>query len=392
VVAAWMVGLLLLFAVGKILSNITLKSIEKDALADGQNKTGSSLRSFYKSLINAGGIYYYISLPIVILLFIGLVGALIYLFLMAGRIPIKLTLFLVVGTCISVYAMIRSLLLKVKPSDPGRELKREEAPKLFELTEEVARTINTRPVDEIRITHGTDLAVYERGTWKEKLGDNAQRILILGTAVLKDFRKNDFKAVLAHEYGHFSHRDTAGGEIALRVMNDMTKYFYALYQHGQTVWWNLSFQFLRVYHFIFRRISHGSTRLQEVLADRVAVQTYGQPAFKNGLTHVIKRDIEFNYLANKEIEAVNQAKRPFNNIYDLPASSDGTVETELEKALNQPTTEDDTHPCPADRFRFVSRITTSVNETDSQPVTDLFVNWTSLTQEMSKLIADSVVQ
>lgn len=209
---------------------------------------------------------------------------------------------------------------------------------------------------------------------------------------MKDFNKNDFKAVLAHEYGHFSHRDTAGGEIALRVMNDMTKYFYALYQHGQTVWWNFAFQFLRVYHFIFRRISHGSTRLQEVLADRVAVQTYGKPAFQNGLTHVIKRDIEFNYLANKEIEAGNQAKRPFNNFYDLPSSPDGTVETELEKALNQPTTEDDTHPCPADRFRYASRVISSVHETGSQPVTDLFVNWEALTQEMSKLIADSVDQ
>ncbi len=387
VVAAWMAGLLLLFIIGKIISNITMKSIEKDELGDRRNQ---SLRSFYKSLINAGGIYYYISLPIIILLVIGLAGAIIYLFILAGRIPIKLVLILVIGACISIYAMIRSLLVKVKSSDPGRELKREEAPKLFELTEEVAKTLDTRPIDEIRITHGTDLAVYERGTWKEKLGNRAQRILILGTGVLKDFKKSDFKSILAHEYGHFSHRDTAGGEIALRVMNDMSKYFYALYEHGQAVWWNFSFQFLRIYHFIFRRISHGSTRLQEVMADRVAVQTYGQAAFQNGLTHVVRRDIEFNYLANKEIESGNLAKRSFSNFYELPATSDGVVETELDKALNQQTTEDDTHPSPFDRFRYASRISTVVHDNDSQPVTDLFINWNSLTQEMSQLIADAV--
>lgn len=387
VVAAWMAGLLLLFAIGKIISNITMKSIEKDELGDRRNQ---SLRSFYKSLINAGGIYYYISLPIIILLVIGLAGAIIYLFILAGRIPIKFVLILVVGACISIYAMIRSLLVKVKSSDPGRELKRDEAPKLFELTEEVAKSLDTRPIDEIRITHGTDLAVYERGTWKEKLGDQAQRILILGTGVLKDFKKSDFKAILAHEYGHFAHRDTAGGEIALRVMNDMSKYFYALYEHGQTVWWNFSFQFLRLYHFIFRRKSHGSTRLQEVMADRVAVQTYGQAAFQNGLTHVIRRDIEFNYLANKEIELGNLAKRSFSNFYNLTAASDGVVETELDKALNLKTTEDDTHPCPSDRFKYASRISTAVHDNDSQPVTDLFVDWNSLTQEMSQLIADAV--
>jgi hypothetical protein len=76
--------------------------------------------------------------------------------------------------------------------------------------------------------------------------------------------------VLAHEYGHLSHRDTAGGDVALRVNRDMMKFAYAMARAGQAVWWNTAFQFLRVYHFLFRRISHGATRLQEVLADWAA--------------------------------------------------------------------------------------------------------------------------
>lgn len=392
VVIAWAAGLLLLFIIGKVLSNLTLKSIENGLISDRYNRTGNSFRSLYKSLINIGGVYYYISLPIVILLVIALVVALFYVFILAGRIPIKLALFLVIGACITVYAMIRSLLVKVTTTDPGRELKREEAPRLYKLTEEVAKDINTRAIDEIRITPGTDLAVYERGTWKEKLGDKAQRILILGIGVLKDFHINDFKAVLAHEYGHFSNRDTAGGEIALRVMNDMNKYVYALYESGQTVWWNLAFQFLRVYNFIFRRISHGSTRLQEVLADMVAARIYGQLAFQNGLTHVIKRDIEFNYITGKEIEEVKKANRPFNNFYQLSTPTDNIIETALEKALNAPTTDDDTHPSPIDRFRFISKIDTDNLLNDSGPITDLFVNWNNITVEMIKLIESEVGQ
>jgi Zn-dependent protease with chaperone function len=390
VVVAWSAGILLLFVIGKLLSTITLKSIEDDNLTDKDNKTGHSLRSIYSTLINIGGVYYYISLPIVLILVIALVAALVYLFIMAGHIPIKLVLLLVVGACVTIYAMIRSLLVKVKLTDPGRELKRDEAPKLYDLTAEIAATINTRAVDEIRITQGTDLAVYERGTWKEKLGDKAQRILILGIGVLKDFKKDDFKAVLAHEYGHFSHRDTAGGEIALRVMNDMNKYVYTLYQNGQTVWYNLAFQFLRLYSFIFRRISHGSTRLQEVLADRVAAQSYGQLAFQNGLIHVIKRDIEFTQLANKEIEEVRKEKRPLNNFYEMTGPTDGSIETELEKALKAPTTEDDTHPSPVDRFKYISKITFSNEANDSTLVTDLFVHWEAITREMTELIASKI--
>ncbi len=54
------------------------------------------------------------------------------------------------------------------------------------------------------------------------------------------------------------------------INRDMMKFAIAMIESGQAVWWNVAFQFLRVYHFLFCRISHGATRLQEVLADRVA--------------------------------------------------------------------------------------------------------------------------
>src|SRR5262249_15448771 len=149
---------------------------------------------------------------------------------------------------------------------------------------EVAEAVGTRPIDGIRITAGCDLAVYEKGSFREKLQDKAERNLILGVGVLNGMHTNAFRAVLAHEYGHFSHRDTAGGDVALRVDQDMVKFAYALAYSGQAVWWNLGFQFVRLYHFLFRRITHGATRLQEILADRVAVRNYSAASFEEGLT------------------------------------------------------------------------------------------------------------
>src|SRR5262245_22179853 len=67
-VGAWIAGLVALFALGKLFSNLTLRSIEE---ADPNGATGSkesSLRSLYKRLINIAGVYYYISLPVVIFL------------------------------------------------------------------------------------------------------------------------------------------------------------------------------------------------------------------------------------------------------------------------------------------------------------------------------------
>jgi len=56
-------------------------------------------------------------------LVIALTVGILYLFLLAGTIPIKLAVILVIGAVITIYNMIRSLLLKVNYTDPGRELK-----------------------------------------------------------------------------------------------------------------------------------------------------------------------------------------------------------------------------------------------------------------------------
>jgi Zn-dependent protease with chaperone function len=393
-VGAWIAGLVALFTLGKLFSNITLRSVEE---ADPNGATGAkeiSLRSRYKRLINIAGVYYYISLPMVIFLVLAVAGSIIYGFLIIGSIPVKLALIVIVAAAVTIYKMIRSLFVKIESEDPGRALKPEEAPGLWALTREVAHALGTRPIDEIRVTPGCDLAVYEKGGFREKVQDRAKRILILGVGALNGMRQNAFRAVLAHEYGHFSHRDTAGGDVALRVEQDMTKFAYAMALAGQAVWWNIAFQFLRVYHFIFRRITHGATRLQEILADRVAVRNYGAESFEEGLRHVIRREVEFNRVASKEIEDAAQARRDLKNLYQLQVASEAfdqqMIEAEINDIITRPTTEDDTHPGPVDRFRLAQRIVCNNPPSSNAMVWNLFANRESLTAEMSKLIDERV--
>jgi tetratricopeptide (TPR) repeat protein len=388
-VAAWIAGLGLLFVLGKLLSNITLREVETSDPNEAATPRQVSLRRYYRALINIAGFYYYISIPVVIFLVIIVAASIIYGFMMLGQIPVKLVFILAVGALVTVFQLLRSLFVKRETEEPGRSLRVDEAPGLWELAREVAQAVGTRPVDEIRVTPGTDLAVYERGSMSEKKHDRAQRILILGVGVLNDFRQNAFSAVLAHEYGHFNHRDTAGGDVALRVNSDMVIFARAMYRSGQAVWWNIAFNFLRVYHFIFRRISHGATRLQEILADRVAVYNYGAHAFKEGLSHVIRRDLEFRRLAGKELEAAVAARRAVQNLYELAyveGETDKSIEEEYNKTINRLTTEDDTHPSPAKRFSLASRIISRNESEASGMVWDLFTNREALTGEMSALI------
>lgn len=394
--AAWAVGLIVLFVLGKIFSAMTMRSVES---ADPDELTGDrheKLKKAYRALINFAGLYYYISLPVVLCLVVLAAAAVFYGFYMLGRIPIKLVAVLGIGALVTVFQMVRSLFVKREQEDPGRALEEREAPGLWALAREVAACVGTRPVDEIRVTPGTDLAVYERGSYRERQQDKARRILILGVGVLDGFNLNAFRAVLAHEYGHFSNRDTAGGDVAIRVNNDMVAFAYAMARGGQAVWYNLAFQFLRVYHFIFRRISHGATRLQEMLADRVAVYNYGARAFKDGLSHVVYRGVEFDHLVGQEIEAASRGRRALQNIYELPRAKGGTdertVEAAFNEALHRKTSEDDTHPSPVERFRLASRVKTKGEPEAGGEVWELFADREGLTREMSRLVEANLAE
>lgn len=393
----WATGLGLLFVAGKILSSLTLRSLEADDPNQPVSEQVRRLRGLYRTVVTAAGLYWYISLPFVAILVVALTGAVFYAFLAIGTIPIKIAAILGIGALVTLYALVRSLFVRIRDDeDPGRALTEADAPGLWAMAREVAAEVGTRPVDEIWLTPGTELAVFERGTMRQRLGDDARRALLLGAGVLDGFDQNALRAVLAHEYGHFSHRDTAGGDVALRVQNGIMKFALALAEAGYAVAWNLAFQFLRLYDFLYRRISHGAIRLQEVLADRVAIQRYGLDAFQQGLTHVIRRSVEFDHLANAELGEAIQNQRAVANLYSLPLPSDTdtalALDAQVRAALEADTTEDDSHPSPKDRFRLGARIQAPGPRGPGGPVWGLFRDPEALKHEMHESILDTVEQ
>ena len=385
VVVLWAIGLLGLFLAGKYFSARTLKAIEASDPNDITGGGHASLKKHYRRLITFAGIYYYLSQPMVIALVVSVTGTLIIGFFTIGRIPIGFLLGLVFVGGGSIFFMCKSLIFRPKVEDPGRVLEKAEAPRLWELVNEVAENISTRPIDEIRITPGTDLAVYERGSYREKMRDKGERILVLGAGIINDFSTNAFRAVLAHEYGHLSNRDTAGGDVAFRVNSDMLRLAEAMVNAGTNTYHNLAFHFLRLYHFIFRRITHGASRMQEVLADRVAAQTYGYAAFCEGLRHVVRQEIVFNRLAQAEISSALADRRKFNNIYEMKLGSDAEssdIEKAVETEFARETTEDDTHPAGNERVRLASRISSQKHHSIDGMVWDLFADRKVFTDQM----------
>ena len=387
-VGGWAAGLVVLLAAGRVLSSLTIRSLRVDDPNLAMTPAQKIIRGAYRVVIDLAGFYYYISLPMVALVAIVVALGLGYATLSLPRIPVKLVLLVALfgfAMLAMIGSIVRSCFARIKPPEPERTLSAEEAPELWELTREVAEQVGTRPIDEIWLTDGTDMAVFERGTRRDKARNRSSRVLILGLDVVEGFRLDGFRAVLAHEYGHFLHRDTAGGDVAMRVQAAMGQFARAMARQGSVQWWNLGWQFLRVYSFLFRRITHGASRLQEVHADRIASLAYGKEAFANGLRHVIRRSIESNHgrsLAVHQATALASGlPQPAGPDHALEASTRRQVLAELARRWQTNTTEDDTHPSPSERVRLLDRLDTPPGEAPDGWLVDVFADPDALLAE-----------
>jgi hypothetical protein len=125
----------------------------------------------------------------------------------------------------------------------------------------------------------------------------------------------------------------------------------------------------------------------------VAVRNYGAEAFIAGLSHVIRRSLEFDYLASHEINTAVSSQRALVNLYQLEVSTSDTerlVEEQFQEVINRPTTEDDTHPAPQERFALAQKIVCSNVTQVSGEVWDLFANPQELTEEMSQWVENQL--
>jgi Zn-dependent protease with chaperone function/tetratricopeptide (TPR) repeat protein len=358
VIGAWLAGLALLFGVGLALSASALRAArtppsEQSGKASG---TSSFLRVAYAAVLWLCCGYYYLSIPIVIALVLALAALPIVGILALGYVAPKL--FLIIGflVLVTLFALAKSLFVRPPVRDPGVRLELERYPDLRNLLAEVAGKVGTRPVDTVFMTPDASVAVFERGGLVSQLTGKSERCLILGAGVLDDMPLDQLRAILAHEYGHFSNRDTAGGGVALAVRRSLVLTAVGLAQGGAASRLNPAWLFVNGYYLLFLRISQGASRLQEVLADRWAAFTYGSENFVDGLKHVIRRSIDFDRHAEATVKELATSKAGLANLYrHVPEreAEEQPLDAALEEALTREPTPYDSHPSPKERIELV---------------------------------------
>jgi Zn-dependent protease with chaperone function len=390
VVGFWLVGLVILVVVGLWLSRMTLRSA---TYTQPKSTSRIGLKAFlirriYRLVILLACLYFYVSIPILIGILIFAALAVLYLWqsmLDSGvdgggvrtrvyvlLLPLVFSLMLIYSAFQIVLSIFVSVVLPMRHKLVGRPLPRDEAPEMWKLTDEVAARIGTRPISRIYCRPETMIGVNEQGNILFRILGLSKRCLYLGIGALPDMTQGQFRAILAHEYGHFAHRDTAGGGLAIQVHNAIFELWLSLKSEGMATWTNPAWLFVSGYHFLFWYITLGASRWQEVLADRLAILSYGSRDFIEGLKHVERQSHKFDLQLNLEVRQALKEKRPLQNFYDLPPLEpqwEKEVTIRLQQAQRNATHAFDSHPALPDRIQMAEAINAPVSaEENTTPV------------------------
>ncbi|MEV0066807.1 M48 family metalloprotease [Amycolatopsis sp. NPDC050768] len=197
----------------------------------------------------------------------------------------------------ATYVLLRALFTFDRTGDaPGLPVTAEAQPELWALVRELAEAVGTAPPDEIRIMNRANAAVFERTRW---FGLRVTgRTLFIGAPLFAGLRVAELRAVLGHEFAHYSNRDTrfAGatyrGRVAiLRVLSGLD---------GASWFSRLLRPLFQVYGWVYFAVSARVSRDQELAADVAAARVAGTAAATGAL---------------REIEALNVAWRDFVRKY-----------------------------------------------------------------------------
>jgi heat shock protein HtpX len=287
------------------------------------------------------------------ILALAICGVLLYLpyivIVEGNRLPIKMIVFCLAGTWI----ILRSIMPRPdRFTPPGPRLTKQEHPKLHEAVEQIAQATQQAPPVEIYLVPEVNAWVSQRGGI---MGIGSRRVMGLGLPLMQTLTASQFRAVLAHEFGHFYGGDTSLGPWIYKTNTAIARTLEGLSIHSS--WLNKPFE---LYGMAFIRITHAISRRQEYIADRLAAQVVGSRAFGEGLKQVHGATLAFSsFLSGEFVPAIGKGYRPpfsqgfqqFMNSTLICEQVDAALQQELKEGKSDPY---DTHPQLAQRLEALN--------------------------------------
>lgn len=289
--------------------------------------------------------------------YLGLVLALLVGLLVGSAVAILWLKFVAVKVIILVapfiWLVLKALWVKFPPPE-GVEITRETVPELFAMIEKLQRQVGSARFHHVLITNDFNAAVQQN----PRLGLFGwhRNYLLIGLPLMKGLTPAQLEAVFAHEFGHLAGGHGAVTNHIYRLRLSWARLLEVL-EREQSAGLILFKHFFKWYSPYFSAYSFPLARVNEYRADAVAAKLCGAPVAAQALTSV---EVVANYLGSnfwpgihKQAETFPQpAFAPFQAMsgqFSTAELMDG-AQAVIERALQQATNVDNTHPALCDRL------------------------------------------
>src|SRR5579864_3978988 len=269
---------------------------------------------------------------------------------------------------------------------PGVPLDRSIQPRLFAELESIANALNEPMPQDVYITLEVNAWVAERGG---TMGFRSRRVMGLGLPLLQTLTVPQFRAVVAHEFGHYYCGDTRLGPWVYKtrdamvrtlvrlssdseLMNVLTRVAFARLAH------HLVIEILNAYWKLFMRATQMISRKQEYRADELACHVAGSEALIEGLGRIAAASPALRMFWQTEVVPTLSAgyhmpiADGFARFLTAPAIA-GAMSKHLETVLHSASTQPyDTHPTLRDRIAAARLLPTQRETRPAPPAISLF--------------------
>jgi heat shock protein HtpX len=256
---------------------------------------------------------------------------------------------------------------------PGAVLQRSEHPRLFAEIDNLAASLKQSLPQEVYLIPDLNAWVAERGG---TMGFGGRRMMGIGLPLLAVLSVTQFRAILAHEYGHYYGGDTRLGPFVYNTRNSMVRtirtlaepsaFLQALMRLGfpgliAGLLHGLVVAILVGYWKLLLRVTQLISRRQEYRADELACQLVGSEALVTGLRIIHGASLAVSVFWSSEVNPVlvNGMRPPigegFRRFITAPQISK-VIEQKIDNDLREAKTQAyDSHPPLRDRIAAASR-------------------------------------
>jgi Zn-dependent protease with chaperone function len=271
---------------------------------------------------------------------------------------------------------------------PGPRLTRETDPRLFAEIETVAKSVDQAMPAEVYLIPDVNAWVSQRGGI---MGFGSRRVMGLGLPLMRALSRSQFRAVLAHEFGHYYGGDTRLGPWIYKTRAAIMRTVISL--SGRQGKGSLLQKPFLWYGKMYLRITHGISRRQEFVADELAARAIGSRPLIAGLRTVHGAGSAFNaFWKNECLPVLHAGFRPplaegfhhFVRSHHVAEAINKGLDEALKTGKADPY---DTHPPLKERIAAVENLPSGDPEADDPPALSLLNDVPSLEKQLLVIIA-----